>query len=381
MMILTLALLGMVLGSFVSISCKRSTEGNALPSLVQLTVVDSTLINESDFFMNGQFHVQLIGDSLIGVSSYKSPSVGFYHISGKQRKRIASGDYPIGSFLPSYFDAPEYPIVYILDKKSESILVFNVEKQEFLEKIKLDLPEGKEIRILGSKFKKLKTGFLIELASSLHDNLHPDYYRESGELIYLFGENGKVKENPFLEYPNEIKVIGGSLKAINYLSFTSDNQSLLFSFPHEKIIRRFDINTFGKALEEIPLPTSRYFDYQLTGSEGIVTFEDGLGGMAGAKKINIPTNHYFTNISETATRIIIQTWLIGDESEGLNRTSHLMVYDKEEEKWSETSNPLNILDIGMLAGVANDTLYFYEGSLMKQDEKYIKRAVLKPIEE
>jgi hypothetical protein len=35
----------------------------------------------------------------------------------------------------------------------------------------------------------------------------------------------------------------------------------------------------------------------------------------------------------------------------------------------------------MLAGVVNDTLYFYEGSLMKSDEKYIKRAVLKPTKE
>jgi hypothetical protein len=35
----------------------------------------------------------------------------------------------------------------------------------------------------------------------------------------------------------------------------------------------------------------------------------------------------------------------------------------------------------MIAGVVNDTLYFYEGSLMKSDEKYIKRAVLKPTKE
>jgi hypothetical protein len=58
-----------------------------------------------------------------------------------------------------------------------------------------------------------------------------------------------------------------------------------------------------------------------------------------------------------------------------------LIYNKKEEQWSETSNPRNILDIGMLAGVVNDTLYFYEGSLMKSDEKYIKRAVLKSIEE
>jgi hypothetical protein len=371
----------LVVAFFSLFSCKKAIDRSALPLLIDLGVFDSVLVEEKDFFLNGQFHVQLIGDSLIAVTSYKSPSVGFYHVSGKQRKRITSGDYPIGSFLPSYFDATEYPIVYILDKRSESILAFNVEKQEFIKKIKLHLPEGKEVKILGSKFKKLKDGFLIELASSLHDNLHPDYYRQSGKLIHLFGEDGVAKENSYLEYPNEIKLIEGSLKAIDYLRFSSYDRSLLFTFPHEKKIRRFDIRQFGKLLEEIPLPNSRYFDYQLTGAEGIVVFEDGPGGMAGVEKISIPTSHYFTNISETSEKIIIQTWLIGDESKGLNRTSHLMIYDKEDEQWYETSNPLNILEIGLFAGSINDTLYFYEGSLMNSDEKYIKRAVLKPIED
>jgi hypothetical protein len=54
-----------------------------------------------------------------------------------------------------------------------------------------------------------------------------------------------------------------------------------------------------------------------------------------------------------------------------------LVYDPKKNKWSETATPRNLLDIGMLAGVVQDTLYFYEGSLLKHDEKYIKRAVLK----
>ena len=359
------------------ISCRKSVEGNALPSLVDLYMVDSVLVEESNFFMNGQLHVQLVGDSLIGVSSYKSPSVGFYDLSGKQRKRIASGDYPIGSFLPSYFDASEYPVIYILDKRSESVLIFNVEEQELLSKIKLDLPEGKGVKILGSKLKKLKEGFLIELANSNFDNYNPAHYKESGKLIYLFDERGKAIADPFLEYPDEIKAIEGSIKAIDYLSFSSFNQSLLFTFAQEKKIRKFDIKAFGKILEEIPLPKSRYFDYQLMGAEGVVSFQDGPSAVEGMK-IKIPDNHYFHGIFETSDKALIQTWLIGDESEGLNRTTHLMIYDKKEKRWSETSNPRNILDIGMLAGVVNDTLYFYEGSLVKHDEKYIKRAVLRP---
>jgi len=50
--------------------------------------VDSIKLEEKDYFLNGQFHVKIIGDSLLGVSSVKSPSVAFYHVNGKQRKRM-----------------------------------------------------------------------------------------------------------------------------------------------------------------------------------------------------------------------------------------------------------------------------------------------------
>ena len=342
-------------------------------------MLDSLKIKETEYFLNGQKEVKMVGDSLIAVSSIKSPSVGFYHISGKQRKRIASGDFPIGPFLPSNFDATHYPIIYILDKKSESILIFNVDTQEFIKKIRLEYPEGKEVKFVGSKFKKLDSGYLLELATSNYDNYDPSYYRESGNLIYQFDENGKALDKSFLEYPNELKNIKGSLKPIDYLTSTFFNQSIVLSFPHNRKILRFDENDFGKLKEEIPLPESRYFDYGLLGTEQIVSFQELFNSGEGAN-ITVPTNHYFNTIFENEKQIMITTWMNNKKDPPNNATfSNLLIYDKEEKEWSETSNPKNILDIGMLAGVVNDTLYFYEGSLMKHDEKYIKRAILKPI--
>lgn len=353
---------------------------NALPHLLNLAIVDSVKVNESNFFLNSLFQVQLIGDSLLGVASYRSPGVGFYHISGAQRKRIASGDYPIGYFLPSYFDASEYPIVYILDKKSESVLVFQVEKQELIKKIKLDLPDGKEIKIMESKLKKIKDGFLVELASSEFEQINPKYYKESGKLIHFFDENGRINGDPFLEYPDVIKNIKGSLKAIDYLKLSASDESLYFAFPHEQSIKHYDAKDLEKLLEEIPLPKSRYFDFQLKGAEEVYSFEE-MNKSGTPQKFDIPNNHYFNSIHEAGHLILIQTWLVADKNEGLNRKSHLMIYNKKEEQWYETSNPRNILDIGMLAGVVSDTLYFFEGSLMQSDEKYIKRAVLRPTED
>jgi hypothetical protein len=369
------------LAFFSILACQTKVEKNAIPELIKVEIVDSILVQETDFFLNGQMHVSLVGDSLISVSSIKSPSVAFYHISGKQGKRIASGDYPIGSFLPSNFDASNYPIIYILDKRSESVLVFNVLTQKFIKKIRLSLPEGKEAKFVGSKFRKLDKGFIIELATSLEDNYSPEYYRKSGDLIYQFDENGQVLDNSFLGYPDEFKNIEGSLKPIDYLVYSAYKDSYLFSFPYSKKILRFDGNNFGKLIEEIPLPKSRYFDYNLIGTDQIISFQDMFNSGEGTNTI-IPSNHYFKTIVENEGQIIIATWMNQREDPPNSETlSNLLVFDKDTKKWYETSNPRNILDIGMLAGILRDTLYFYEGSLMKHDEKYIKRAVLKPIEE
>jgi hypothetical protein len=355
------------------ISCKKTDDKEALPILVDLVIIDSVLVEEPDFFMNGQVQVELIGDSLVGVSSYKSPSVGFYHISGKQRKRIASGDYPIGSFSPSYFDASEYPIVYILDGKSESVLCFEVEKQELMAKIKLDLPEGKKISLLGAKFKKLNEGFLVELASSTSDILHPDYYRKSGNIIYIFGKDGKRKSPSFLEFPEVYKRMEVSLSPSNYLSMDSYLDQILFSFPHSRKV--FIYSESGKFLDTLSLPQSRHFDYSLRGADQIFDYNSFFKS---GEKSYLPNNDYFTSIHSSNNLIFFETWMNNDET-GLDYATycHLLVYDPKKNKWSETATPRNLLDIGMLAGIVNDTLYFYEGSLLKHDEKYIKRAVLK----
>lgn len=371
----------LILAFFSLISCKAVNEENVSSFLVDLVVFDSIRLEEKDYFLNGQFHVRLIQDSILGVSSIKSPSVGFFSTSGKQLKRIASGDYPIGSFLPSNFDASFYPLVYILDMKSGSILEFNAEEQIFLKKIKINFPEGKELKYVGSKFKKLKNGFLIELASSTHDNYDPDYYKKSGELIFLYDEIGNMTGKLPISYPESITSIEGSIYPIDYLVFSSYKDSFLFSFPYNQKIYRFDNQILNNPIEEISISKSRYFNFEIAGSDQIVSFQEMFKSGKGVK-IEIPTNHYFNSMHETDKYIFVETWMNNGKPFPEYATySNLLIYDKYMKNWLETSSPRNILDIGMLAGVVKDTLYFYEGSLMKHDEKYIKKAVLKPLED
>lgn len=365
--------------SFLScLSCNEDNGKNVLPELVELVIVDSILVEEENFFMNGQYQVKMVGDSLLAVSSYKSPSVGFYDILGSQRKNIASGDYPIGTFLPSYFDVSDYPIVYILDQKSESVLIFEAEKQEFLKKVRLDIPIGKEIKSLGSNFKKLKSGYLVELATTDHNNLHPDYYRKSESLIYYFQEDGGLSSS-FLQYPKQYKIKEGTIKPSNYLTMSSFGNEVIFSFPHSGNINFY--TNQGRLLDSLPLPKSRFFDFSLSSVDRILDFND-LFYPENGQRVKLPPNDYFLSMLSSKDYILIETWM-NNKEEGINNSSfcHLLIYVKNKKRWFESSNPRNILDIGMLAGVVNDTLYFYEGSLMKQDKKYIKRAVLKPIED
>lgn len=362
---------------FVFGSCKPVAEKDALPDLLELSIIDSTLTGNELFFMNVTDQVKLIGDSLLAISSIRTPAVGIIRMNGKQVGNIASGDFPIGSFMPGSYDISDYPIVYIIDRRSQSILIFNVAFQKFIEKVRLKLPDDKIIRTIGTKFKKIESGYVVELLSQKHDAYLPAFYRESGDLLYFFDTAGIIQKS-IVEYPEEYKTIQGSLSPANYLTMGDNNESLLISFPHQKKIFRYSLK--GEELEEIELPRSRFFDYQLKSADRII---DASQIMSGEKvSLKTPGNNIFNSIREDEEYIYVETWMkIGEGGIQKTRFTHLMVYNKEEEKWYETQNPKGILDIGMLAGVVNDTLYFYEGSLMKSDEKYIKRAVLKPIKE
>lgn len=350
-------------------------EENALPELLELQIIDSTLTGRELFFMNVTDQVQLIGDSLIAVSSGRTPAVGIIRTNGQQVGNIASGDFPIGSFSPASFDISDYPTVYILDKKSESVLEFDVNQQKFIQKIKLNLPNDKTIRIAGAKFKKTEFGFIAELYSQKHDGFLPAFYQNSGNLLYFFNGRGEI-QNSILEYPMEYAEKKGSLRPSNYLAASNHADGILISFPHTRKLKRYTL--LGEEIEEFPLPLSRYFDFDLRASEEIIDFKELVSG----DNLNLPSNHYFKSIFENETSIFIETWMkIGNGGIEKTRFAHLMIYNKKEKKWYETQNPKGILDIGMLAGVVRDTLYFYEGSMMKYDDKYIKRAVLRPIEE
>lgn len=362
---------------FSIVACKSTEKEFDFPELLDLVVTDSIKIKENNFFLNGQGQIKMVGDSLIAVSSIRKPAIGFIYIkTGNQIAQISASDFPESPFYPSSFDIVDFPILYIADRYSNSIFEFNVLEKKFSRRVKLQLPDEKVIKIALGEFHKTSSGFIVELTTSRVDTFHPDYYRKAGNLLYSFNNNGD-SIGSFLNYPETFTIQEGTINSQVYLKSHFYDNTLLYSFAHERKIKRFEEKPPFRLISETDIPTSRYFDHNLKGLDRIVSFDEIQNG----ENIIFPVNDYYMVLQDTKEYIYIQTWLIGDESAGLNRTTNIMAYNKTKKKWYETQNPRNILDIGMLAGVVNDTLYFYEGSLMKHDDKYIKRAVLKPTEE
>ena len=346
------------------------------PALLDLIITDSIRVNEENFFLNGQGQIKMVGDSLIAISSIRKPAIGIISLkTGNQIAQISASDFPEAPFFPSSFDIEVFPTLYIADRYSNSIYEFNVSEEKFIRRIKLQIPSEKVIKIALGEFHKTNSGFLVELTTGKVDTMHPDYYRNAGNLIYSFDNNGD-SIGSFLKYPEIFTSQNGTINSQTYLKSTYYNNSFLYSFPQEGKIKRIKDKVPFSVIEEMDIPEALYFDKTLKGLDRVVTFDDFQNG----KNIQFPNNHFFNSIFEDDNKIVLETWMTDLEGSPHKRSTNLLIYNKQKERWSETSTPRNILDMGMLAGVVNDTLYFYEGSLMQHDEKFIKRAVLRPIE-
>jgi len=365
--------------SLILFGCKNPSDSDTpSPTLVEMVVVDSSIVKEKNYFLNGQLESKLIQDSIIVVSSIKSPGISSFHINGDELGQITAKNHPEAPFIPSSFDLTDYPIIYILDRKRGVIQKFDLENNFYFKSIKLKLPEGKAPKLALSKFKKVGDNFFVELENSFFDAYDPNYYNDLNKMIYSFDSLGNPIDG-FLQYPKIIKDYPGSISAQNYLVSSHLNKYFLFSFPHEGLISRISDSFPFEVSEQIMLPKSRYFNYQLVGSERSISSEDM---MAGGELDSTPLNHNFIKIIENDEKIYIQTWMIEQNSFSAERQffTHLIIYDKIQKLWYENI-PRLFFELGHLAGVANDTLYFFEGNLRLNDEKYIKRAVLRPIED
>lgn len=358
------------------ISCKESKTEVKSFEKIDLEWIDSTSVVENNDFFNGASDVQIIGDSLLAVSSFLTPGVWFLDISnGAIKYRVSDRDIFDIPIYPAAFLAEDFPELHILDPKQKSIFIFHVIDQTLVKKIPLSIPENKMIRTVDSFFWKHDDFFMVELFPLLLNHNRLGFYEEVDELIGIFDNNGSLKDRTLI-YPKELKELDYPITPYQTFSQTKSSlNSLKLSFPAGRKILEYNSKSTSKVSEILEMPAqSDFFEFNPVGLEKEFNPEF-------QKYWQVPNSHFFKKIIENENFLIIQT-IMRDNSnlEKYKANSHLFVYDKREAQWLETRNIYPINFMGILAGFDGDELIFFEGSQSITEIKQIKRAILKPKE-
>ncbi|WP_192347159.1 hypothetical protein [Algoriphagus sp. Y33] len=358
----------------VLVACKQSLKNESY-DLIRLSITDSIKINESNFFISPISQAKFINDSLIVFSSHKSPS-GIWIYDFKKNKiinRIVSKEIWDEPIIVSGLIIDNYPTVKILNKTGNVILVINLENNEIIEKIKLDFPIGKTLKPFQSVFFESNNNYIVEQYSSDPTMQYKTAFYKNNSPLGLFDGKGKFVGNTF-DFPLPLTHLSKPILPYKHITQSGGLENNLVATPSTGEISKYQ-NDKWVLYKSMP-QKSIFFDF------GLNFLENEYNHLTSPSMSELPTSNFFDNIYENEKYIMVSTWIKNlEDLEILDLRTHLFIFDKGKDKWFETASVKNFLTQGILIGVKNDTIYFVEGNSMWRDEKYIKRAVLKPIEE
>lgn len=342
-----------------------------------LSFLDSVRVADDNQFFGSTFQARLIGDSLIAVSSFMTPGIWIIETqTGKIVSSISSGEIMNISFFPSNFDVSYYPRISLLDGQLKSVFHFDFAEKKFLKRVDLEFPNDRSARLLDSYYKELDEGYLVELYTREISNTDPSYYSQVRGLIGQFDANGELASS-FLDFPDLLSKLKSPI--MPYQTFGQSygiGYGLKVAFPASgQTIHLNREEDEGWQLVESSLPESSHFQSAPPTLERRYNpkFDNFL---------DFPSSHFYKVIIENGEGLYIQTDMRDNDKLGeYESVSHIVAFDKRGGLWSETNTPIDLNRLGLLAGAVSDTLYFFEGSMKWSEAKYIKRAVLRPIEE
>ncbi|MFN3998698.1 hypothetical protein [Algoriphagus sp.] len=371
----------MILTVLLLESCNSGfDQKNEYVQLEELILIDSVLIEEKKGFLARPSKSTLLNDTLIAIESMQAKGIWIINRkNGKEETSLLDKSIMGVSFFISNSDWSNYPEVYILDGLSSNVYHLNLEKGKneteiIINKIPIQLPQGFSFRVFADLFWFRGNEFYIELSPDGTRQTSIDFYKKAGKFIGVFDLNGNFKYR-FLDYPPSLTNLKGFIEPTSVYSFGRLNQTeFALSFPSERHLLLMDSQD-TTAIEKISFPKSQYFEFEWPYLEEEVSHD-----MAAPKLY--PTPHRFGEMIFDKENLYLQSFMKDNVNfSTFTLMSHIMKYNFETKTWIESRNPKNFLDLGRFAGVLNDTLYFVEASVMNRNEKYIKRAVLKPIDD
>lgn len=358
-------------------SCDGTPLNDQIPTLLELSLVDSVEIKESHGFLSRPSNSVLINDSLLGIESFSNKAIWIIDTkTGKEVSSILSGEEKGINFRPTKVIWNDFPIVYLLDGTTQKIHIFNLSKSavkgdKHIKTISLETPNNLRIKpMLLGLFSKYQDKFYIEHSTNEVPFSSNKFYTLTDKLIGIYDENGKFLENIY-DFPYQLKNLQKFIapgKIFN--SGISKAGELLISFSFTKMITKTRLSSSQKIIDSIPLPISKYFLYD------IPYLEQEIDNTPGTPK-NYPTPNYFGDIFVDSENIIYQTFIKDQTQPEIKKIySNVMKYDFNKSQWYETNLLYDFIDLGFLAGASADTLYFVEASTIRKDQKHIKRAIL-----
>lgn len=363
-------------------ACGEKTDYDQLPQALELVLIDSVEIIQGNGFLSKPSDATLINDTLIGIESFHSRGIWVFDIrNGKEVTSITNGQEKGINLLPTKVHWSEYPTVYVFEGTSKKIHQFNLSKelevgQKHMNTISLAPPNDIRFKpIMLGLFSKDQDHFFIEHSTNQTAFTSNKFYNLTDKLIGKYDVKGNFIENS-ISFPHELKEMNKFIAPGKI--FTSgfiNHHEMVISFPFTESISIFKTDNLTKILENISFPKSRHFIYEIPFLEGEV---ENIPGTL----VFHPEPHYFSDFKVCEDGFILQSFMKDQKNpQATDNMSHIMKYNKIEKAWSETVKSFKFLDFGLVAGIKNDTLYIVDAALISKDNKYIKRAILKPIEE
>lgn len=356
-------------------SCgEKPTEGTS-PQIFDLVILDSIEVKEIHGFFSRPSSVHLINDTLIGIESFQNKGIWVIdNRTGQEVYSILPEEENGLSFRPTKCYWAEYPEISVFDGATKRIHNFDLNNEKgkrHINSLILNTPDDLWFKpILMGIFIKKDENYYIEHSTNKVPFTSNKYFELTNHLIGIYSSEGEHLKN-YIPFPDELrnltKFIGpGKL----FTSGLSNDGDIYISFPFTKTISIFDSSNLDKPAQLIRYPDSPIFQFD------IPFLETEVDNTIGALKYYSEA-HYFNDFKFDQDGFVLQSIMKGEE----NTLTHFLKYDRIDEKWSESSSTFNLLNLGELAGIKNDTLIFVDASMINKDKKFIKRAVLRPIEE
>jgi hypothetical protein len=364
--------------AIISIGCNSKGDIDPIP-ILELDLLDSIVIQNESGLLTKPHFVEIIQDSILVCASFMSGGIWIYNVkTGKELGVILSGNEMGQKFFPSSISIKKFPVIEILDGLKGSILKAELQLGDnnryrvlWNGFVQLEIPEGYSSYPVKSFIGNLENNYLVSIGKTTISQTNPNYFKESTYQFGVFDSLGRFSKF-LVKYPDVLNNLSAPILPYEHFKSFNGKDYLYVAFPSSRILEIYTMNQ--EIVDQIEVPESRFTNFKP------IYLDRELNNMDNPSERM--QSAYFSHLVESEGKTYFQA-TIRDNTKLDNWLvySSILIFDGDTNTWSETGSLFENWKLGRLAGVVRDTLYFVEASMNHSDEKYIRRAILRPAED